>query len=188
MGYEIEIKYRLASFEQLEQRLAERGLSCESVSAQEDWYLSHPSRDFAATHEALRLRRVGDENRITYKGPRRDGPTKTREELEIPFAAGERPFLDFKKMLENLGFRTVATIRKVRKTYHWVRDEVELEIVLDDAENLGHFAEIEALARTEDGLAAAQAAVLDAARELGLSEVERRSYLRMQLEAGLQWP
>jgi adenylate cyclase class 2 len=183
MGYEIEIKYRLPNFDQLEQRLTALGLHCESVSTQEDSYLRHPSRDFAATHEALRLRRIEDENRITYKGPRRDGPTKTREELEIAFAAGQPAFGDFKRLLENLGFSAVATIRKVRKTYHWSRNDVGLEIVLDRAEGLGDFAEIEALADSEAGLPAAQAAVLAAAEELGLTEVERRSYLAMHLEA-----
>ena len=183
MGYEIEIKYRLANFTLLEERLAERGARCESVSAQEDWYLSHPSRDFAVSHEALRLRRIDLENRITYKGPRHAGPTKTREELEISFAPGEQAFLDLKRLLENLGFRTVATVRKTRKAYHWSSLGVELEIVLDLAENLGHFAEIEALAESEAALPAAQAAVLAAAQELGLTEVEPRSYLRMHLEA-----
>jgi adenylate cyclase, class 2 len=182
MGYEIEIKYRLPNFDELEQRLADRGLRCESVSNQEDWYLNHPSRDFAATHEALRLRRIGQENRITYKGPRHAGPTKTREELEIAFTPGEPAFLDFKRLLENLGFQTVATVRKSRKSYHWTFKEIELEIVLDHAENLGHFAEIEALADSESTLPAAQSAVLAAAADLGLTEVEPRSYLRMHLE------
>ena len=55
--------------------------------------------------------------------------------------------------------------------------------MLDRADGLGDFAEIETLAATESDLPAAQAAVLALANELGLTEVEPRSYLRMSLEA-----
>ena len=71
---------------------------------QEDIYLSHPSRDFRVTNEALRIRRIGDENRITYKGPRLSGPTKTREEIEISLDHGQVAFEQLLRLLENLGF------------------------------------------------------------------------------------
>ncbi len=58
-----------------------------------------------------------------------------------------------------------------------------MEVVLDRAEGLGDFAEVESLSE-ERGLAEAQEAVLALARELGLTEVEPRSYLRMLLERG----
>ena len=73
------------------------------VDDHEDIYLNHPARDFAETNEAFRIRRISDENRITYKGPRRSGPTKTREEIEIPFASGPDRFQQLLRLLENLG-------------------------------------------------------------------------------------
>ncbi len=148
----------------------------------EDVYLNHPARDFARTNEAFRIRRIGDENRITYKGPRRSGPTKTREEIEIPFAPGPDRFQQLLRLLENLGFRPVATVRKHRQTFHLNFQEHELEILLDTAEGLGPFAEIEALASSEADLPAAQQAVLALAGLLGLTSVEPRSYLRMILQ------
>src|SRR5438128_1411424 len=114
MSFEVEVKYRSVDHAQLRRRLLERGATPKPQVVQEDVYLSHPSRDFAATHEALRLRRIGTENRITYKGPRREGPTKTREEIEIPFAEGEDAFRQLARLFEALGFRPVATIRKTR--------------------------------------------------------------------------
>jgi adenylate cyclase class 2 len=72
-------------------------------------------------------------------------------------------------------------VRKVRRAFHLVRDGRPMEVVLDRAEGLGDFAEVEALAEDED-LGSAQAAVLGLARELGLERVEPRSYLRMILE------
>ena len=183
MGYEVEVKYRLVDHDQLERRLAERGAVREPEINQEDIYLSHPSRDFAASNEALRIRRIGAENRITYKGPRLSGPTKTREEIEIAVTSGDVAFQQLLRLFENLGFRPVATIRKSRTPFHLNHDGRAVEVVLDRALGLGNFAEIEVLAATESELPAAQAAVLALADELGLTEVEPRSYLRMTLEA-----
>ena len=59
----------------------------------------------------------------------------------------------------------------------------KVEVALDRAEGLGDFVEIESLGATEADLPAAQAAVLAVASQLGLTEVEPRSYLRMTLEA-----
>jgi adenylate cyclase class 2 len=182
MGYEVEVKYRLVDHDQLERRLAEQGAAREPAITQEDVYLSHPSRDFAVSNEALRIRRIGVENRITYKGPRLSGPTKTREEIEIAVTSGEGAFNQLVRLFENLGFRPVATVRKSRTPFHLNRQGLAVEVVLDRAVGLGDFAEIEALAATESELPAAQAAVLALAQELGLTEVEPRSYLRMLLE------
>jgi adenylate cyclase, class 2 len=130
----------------------------------------------------LRIRRIGVENRITYKGPRLSGPTKTREEIEIAVTSGEGAFSQLVRLFENLGFRPVATVRKSRTPFHLNREGLAVEVVLDRAVGLGDFAEIEALAATKSELPAAQAAVLALAQELGLTEVEPRSYLRMLLE------
>jgi adenylate cyclase class 2 len=182
MSFEVELKYRAVDHNQLVPRLLGMGATPAGEVDQEDTYLSHPSRDFARTNEAFRIRRLGTENRITYKGPRRSGPTKTREELEIPFAPGGDSAARLLRLFENLGFRPVAVIRKRRTALHLTYRGHELEIALDVAEGLGAFAEIEAFAHGESDLPAAQQAVLDLAGELGLTEVEPRSYLRMALE------
>src|SRR5262249_19531928 len=94
MSFEVEVKYRSVDADRLRSLLIERGAREDPAMDQEDIYLRHPARDFAQTQEALRLRRIGDDNRVTYKGPRFPGPTKTREEIELPFEGGEAPFRD----------------------------------------------------------------------------------------------
>jgi adenylate cyclase, class 2 len=183
MSYEVEIKFRSADHEVLRRRLTGRGAVEEPPVVQVDSYLSHPCRDFVQTNEAFRLRRISAENRITYKGPRLEGPTKTREEIEISLAEGEDAFEQLSRLFENLGFRPVATIRKERTTFHLSDPPLRIEVALDRAEGLGDFAEIEIVAPTESDLSAAQGAVLALAAQLGLTEVEPRSYLRMALEA-----
>ncbi|HWE37443.1 MAG TPA: class IV adenylate cyclase [Isosphaeraceae bacterium] len=183
MGFEVENKFRVADHGGLRRRLAEWGAEAGPAVEQEDVYLAHPARDFAATDEALRLRRLGDENRITYKGPKRGGPAKTREEVEVPFADGPGALADMARVFEALGFRPVATIRKSRTSYHLERDGRPIEVALDLADGLGAFAEVEALAADEADLADAQRAVTTLAEALGLTDLEPRSYLRMGLEA-----
>jgi adenylate cyclase class 2 len=182
MSYEVEVKYRAVDHERLYRLLRERGASEDAPAEQEDVYLSHPSRDFARTNEAFRLRRDDGGNRITYKGPKLPGPTKTREEIEIATAAGEESFHNLTRLFENLGFRPVAAIRKRRTLFHLGGPPHPIEIALDRVHGLGDFAEIETITSSEAELPAAQAAVLALAAQLGLDQLEPRSYLRMALE------
>ena len=182
MSYEVEVKFRGADHVALASRLAEMGAEAGPENDQEDVYLAHPARDFVQTNEALRLRREGGENRVTYKGPRLGGPTKTREEVEVTLASGHEALERMTQVFEILGFRTIATVRKTRQTFHLSYRDHDVAIGLDRAEGLGSFAEVETLAAGPDALPAAQEAVLDLARDLGLVEVEPRSYLRMVLD------
>jgi adenylate cyclase class 2 len=186
MSFEVEVKYRSVDHDELRRLLIERGAGEDPAVEQEDVYLSHPARDFAQTREALRLRRIGAENRVTYKGPRFPGPTKTREEIEIPFDAGEIPFRELARLFEILGFLPVAAVRKRRVTFHLHRPPHEIEVSLDRVEGLGDFAEIEAITRNAAGLISAQTAVLELAAQLGMDQVEPRSYLRMVLDSHSQ--
>src|SRR4051794_13543350 len=70
MTYEVEQKHRVTDKPALIARLRERGCSLEEPIQQSDQYFAHPCRDFAATDEALRIRVVGDESFVTYKGPK----------------------------------------------------------------------------------------------------------------------
>ena len=183
MGYEVEVKYRVTNPSALADRLIALGATGGGSSEHSDLYLAHPVRNFAATDEALRLRRVGDENRITYKGPKRPGPTKTREELEIPFAVGPEAFDLLSRLFDRVGFRPVAVVDKNRREFAMERGDRPLSVTIDDAGDLGTFAEVEALAADDADLPEAQSAVIGLAAELGLSQVEPRSYLQMRLEA-----
>lgn len=182
MGFEIEIKFRVADHDDLRRRLADRGIEPGATVDHEDAYLAHPSRDFAVTGEAFRIRGEGSSNRITYKGPKLGGPAKTREEIEVAFAEGDEPRGQLTRAFELLGFRPVAVVRKRRTEYHLESEGRPIIVSLDLAESLGAFAEVETLVEVEAGLPDAQRVVVAMARDLGLTEVEPRSYLRMLLE------
>jgi adenylate cyclase, class 2 len=183
MGYEVEVKFRVTDHADLERRLADRGVVPEGTVEHRDAYLAHPSRDFARTGEAFRIRGEGDLNRITYKGAKLGGPTKTREEIEVEFAEGLEARQQLTRAFELLGFRVVAVVAKRRSECHLEYQGRPMVVALDLAEGLGSFAEVETLVEAEADLPEGQKAVLGLAGELGLSEVEPRSYLRMVLEA-----
>ena len=188
MGFEVELKFRVADPADLDRRLRARADAVEPAVDHEDTYFAHPARDFARTGEAFRIRGEGDASRITYKGPKRPGAAKTREEIEVDFAPGLGPRGDLRRVLERLGFEPVLAVRKRRTEYRLDAEGRALTVAVDHAEGLGDFAEVETLVDGEADLDAAQAAVVALAGQLGLDEVEPRSYLRMHLEAAGRLP
>src|SRR5262249_52882378 len=105
-----------------------------------------------------------------------------RTELEVRLPDGDQAAADFLQLFAHLGYRFVAVVRKHRRVYRVKRGGFDLTVCLDDAEGLGHFAEVEVLA-PEDGRDAARAVLFETAAALGLTEVERRSYLGLTLAA-----
>ncbi len=177
---EVEMKFSAADTTTLEQRLRAWGAIPEAPLREEDHYHNAPDRDFARTDEALRLRRIGPTNFVTYKGPKRDAQTKTRTEVEVPLAEGDRPAGDFLQLLGHLGYRPVAIVRKHRRIYRVQREGYPVEICLDEVDGVGSFVEVE-IVTAEEQLEPAKALVMKLAAELGLGASERRSYLEMWL-------
>src|SRR5438132_5960360 len=123
---EVEMKFPVADFTALERKLTAweaEGADKPKSRAEEDHYFNAPDRDFARTDEALRLRRIGDENFLTYKGPRIDAVTKTREEIEVPLASGAEAAEKFTRLLIDLGYRPVAVVCKQRRLFHFEQDQ-----------------------------------------------------------------
>jgi adenylate cyclase class 2 len=180
MPIEVEQKYRLADRASFETRLAALNPSPAHTVSQVDRYFAHPSRDFARTDEALRLRRVGELNYITYKGPKLDATTKTRREVEIPLAGGSAAAAEATELLEALGFTPVAEVAKQRShcSVDWLDHPVEVS--LDDLGELGSFVELEIVAAEAD-VEPARQALAALSQRLQLSNCERRSYLELLL-------
>jgi adenylate cyclase class 2 len=178
--FEVELKFRVASRDGLERALNHSGAALAKEMEQVDRYFAHPSRSFAETDEALRIRQVGDRNFVTYKGPKIDAATKTRREIELPLASGRVAAEQFAELLGALSFRPVAVVRKLRTAYELQWQSRRVEIAVDQVDGLGTFAEIETAA-PESELASAREAILSLARELGLEGNERRSYLELLL-------
>lgn len=179
--YEVEQKFPVDDLAAIEAKLTALGAESREPVTQIDTYYAHPVRDFAETDEALRIRTVGDEHRITYKGPRVDLTTKTRREIELPLASGTAAAAEYQELLELLGFHAVFQVKKRRRplTLSWQGHTVEG--ALDEVDGLGTFVELE-LSADDNSLASAQAALAALAEHLQLTHSERRSYLELLLE------
>jgi adenylate cyclase class 2 len=187
MTYEVELKFPLedgtneVDLEALFVHLDSLGASQHTRVKQRDTYFAHPSRDFAETDEALRIRCVDEQNCITYKGPIVDSLAKTRHEIEVEFATGHESAKDVSDILEHLGFTPVRTVVKMRTPYQLKWEGRDFEVVHDCVEGLGQFVEIEILA-DEDSRDAARDCLLRLANRLGLHQSNPKSYLCMLLE------
>jgi adenylate cyclase class 2 len=181
MNYEVELKFPLIDTDRLIAALKDLGAKPEAALVQCDRYFAHPSRDFAKTNEAFRIRQSGDQTRLTYKGPLLDATTKTRREVELSLADGKKTADDMAEMLNLLGFKEVRAVRKTRTPYHLQWQGRDMEVTLDDVDGLGWYLEIETLADDSDR-AAAQDAILSLAKHWNLENPERRSYLTMILD------
>ncbi len=144
----------------------------------EDTYYQHPCRDFAKTDEALRIRiRRFDghfEAFLTYKGPKLDSVSKTREEIEVLINDPDK----HARILEALGFREVLTVEKVREKYYV---EKGITLTLDEVEGLGKFVEAETLTDDREKIPELVEKLKSLLESLGVKRFERRSYLELLL-------
>ena len=178
---EIEQKFRLTGNELIEAGIAKMGANSLGEMVEEDHYFNAPDRDFAKTGEALRIRRIGDNNFLTYKGPKLQQEVKVRKELEIAILPGQQAFENFREMLLALGYKFVTVVRKKRTEWKFKLHSFDMALCLDHVEKLGQFMEVE-IVTAESRVDEASALVKQVATKLGLVQLEPRSYLRMVLE------
>lgn len=179
--YEVEHKAP-ADLDPVRSRLEAMNARYQRTIEQRDRYFQHPTRDFAETDEALRIRRIetvdGDgtpKTVLTYKGPRLDADSKTRREYETAIADEHT----MEAILEGVGFTPVATVRKRRERW---RTE-EFLVCLDAVAELGSYVEIETTSESADVEAAAsRARSLLADLGVDAANTTTASYLGMLLE------
>jgi adenylate cyclase class 2 len=161
---EVEIKARV-KIEEIEYKLSNMRAKPLGKEYQKDIYFSHPCRDFRGRDEALRVREIKDEYFLTYKGPKLDEETKTREEIKIKVKG------EIISLLERLGFAKIREVRKKRSFYQWDN----LMVCLDKVEGLGEFLEVEGVSYSD------RERIFELLKELGISRKEliRKSYLEM---------
>jgi len=167
---EVEIKAYAPDIGRVETRLRELGANFLIERLEEDVYFASPSWDPASRDEALRVRTTPGGSFLTYKGPKMDDITKTREEVEVVVSNAE----DTITLLNRLGFEPVAEIKKIRRVY----EVKEFLIMLDDVFGVGSFVEIEA----KRGKIKLRQKAFKLLKDLGLDRTERRSYLELLLE------
>ena len=189
---EVEIKVAISNPESLKENL--KKLNGEYIISldHEDTYFNMPKklRNFKKTDEALRLRKSiefnknNKENRtltrsfITYKGKKIDQTTKTREEIEVEI----KNLAEMKKLLENLGFREIFTVKKERELYEFNFKNENVEVLIDFLPILNqNFMEAEVIVESSKEVPLVKEKLFEFLKKFGISKTDsiRESYLEL---------
>lgn len=183
--FEVEQKYRVDDVSDLQSRLKRMQAVAGDLQRHSDTYYNHPSRDFAQTGEAFRVRRIGGIPLITYKGAKLTGAMKARREMEWRLDPGDPDGSQTEELLQVLGFRRVACVQKERQIYQIGEQFPEISVVIDRVDPIGVFAELEQIVADQSQIDSARAQIQRLSTKLGLRTAEPRSYLEMVLEFDL---
>src|SRR5208337_3001135 len=162
--YETEIKLRVKDPNEVRRRIADLGFRRIQARHFESNYLfDFPDQRLRKARRLLRLRFVGDECLLTFKGaPLRSRDYKVRREIETHVEDGHR----LREILLLLGLREVFSYEKFRTVYapRGKRDVADAPHVVFDETPIGNYLELEGPQRWID----------EVARQLGYA---RRDYI-----------
>jgi adenylate cyclase class 2 len=139
MYIEIEAKLKVDSFKGIEKKL--KALDAEFLRERlhTDAYFDDAKLSLRKADSALRLRHqlIGKKDQvvITFKGPRRKGRFKQRQEIQFEVSDG----LLAEMFLAAIGYKRTLVYQKKRRVWHYD----DCEIALDELPFLGKFIEIE---------------------------------------------
>jgi adenylate cyclase, class 2 len=172
----VEVKANVEDFQDIKKKLDQIGAEKIKKEHQKDFYFNAPHKDFGETDEALRIREIPEDDKkriiLTYKGAKLDNVSKTRKEIEVDVLDSKNTAL----ILENLGFKNVATVKKDRDIYYYG----DFIITLDTVYDVGTFVEIETDANEDEDITESLNKIFDIYKMLGIEEgFERRSYLEL---------
>lgn len=174
---EVEMKFAVASPKQTLSIMKELGFNPIDKHVELDRYYNAPDRDFAQTDEALRIRQIGNDSKLTYKGPKLGTTGKVRKEHEVELTEGSARMMH--QILMDLRYQPSLEVRKQRTVYHHAAQK-DIEVAWDEVEELGNYVELE-LKVPEGDQAEALICLQALAQALGLPAEERRSYLELLL-------
>lgn len=169
---EVEVKAKINSFKEIEEKLKKIGAVKSKNEFQEDIYFQSPIVDFAKTDEALRIRTTNNDTFITYKGPKLNEKAKTRKEVEMSIESAAKA----SDIFNEIGFKPARVVRKNRKYYTYEN----FEISLDDVEGLSPYMEIEIALDDNKNYEYAQSEIFKLFEKLGITDgFERTSYMEL---------
>jgi adenylate cyclase class 2 len=167
----IEVEVKARALPDTVQKIKALGAVLVGTEHHRDLYFNSPVHDFGQSDEALRIRIKDSGARLTYKGPKLDGETKSRKELTVVIddaAAAEQ-------ILLSLGFVLSGTVKKCRTKYALG----EVIFAMDEVDGLGSFIEVEMAGG--DDWSQQRRRILDILSSLGIVESIRKSYLELLL-------
>lgn len=190
MAIEVEMKFE-SSTNHVFQIMENNALCDHRKSEIVDIYLNNTGKDLNASDEAFRLRQIRyfiDETSftdftdqlITYKGPKKDKVTKSREEIEIKMDVEN--IEEVCQMFCRVGFYENGRVTKMRHEYTVDHEGDVMHLAFDTVVGLGDFIEIEFLCADDDQFNNARNRLLSFADKLGLSNPIHKGYVQLLKE------
>ena len=171
MCVEIEVKLKVDSLLEAEQKLAELGAEFLAEQSQTDYFFDDANAALTSTDRCLRLRRqsVAGSDRffLTYKGAKEKSNFKKRQEIEVEIIEADSA----QKLLSALGYEKVLVVEKKRRLWQLGG----CHVALDQLPLLGDFVEIEGPNEN---------AITDVQQNLGLANLSHiaKSYAQLTRE------
>jgi len=178
MSYEVEMKFAVADMSQLFAKLEQFRICFGEAVEEHDTFYQHPAKDYVVMDECLRIRHRAGEYRITYKGPKIDRETKTRQEIELFLTDNAETARQWDQLLQAIGFRMAAELKKTRRCAGFVYQEQKYDLSLDHINGLGEFIELETFTNATQ-LDDARRHIKSLAATLGLTQPITASYLEL---------
>ena len=117
---------------------------------EEDTYFSDKNLSFIKNRICLRTRKTNNEQlELTYK-PKSTDETEKYGKKEVNISLNVSDNEDIKYIIESLGYDEYVSFKKHRKTYNKKVNGLEKNIMIDELEGIGKFAEFEILSDKED--------------------------------------
>src|SRR4051794_32479694 len=119
MPVEIEAKMKVPDLAQVRARLQECQAQPKGTVMENNTFFDTKDHSLLAKDQGLRLRHTKDlsggneKSIVTFKGPRMQGPLKSREERELTVGNPK----DAMALLESLGYSRVLTFQKRRESW-----------------------------------------------------------------------
>ena len=176
---EVEIKLPISDKEVLEKKLKQLQFIKGGFVKESDIYFNSEKYNLKKKDMALRIRTctkidTGESTtKVTYKGPKLDQVSMTREDLEMEVSDADTCY----QILDGIGFYPLRSVRKLRQYYY----KEQMTACVDQVDGLGDFLELEMIVESESEREKAIEEIERLLRILGYDKKEttRTSYLSM---------
>lgn len=146
---ELEAGYKLTDFENILKKIKEYDYKLNYKVTEQDTYYTDKDLEFVKNRICLRTRKVNNESlELTFK-PRSDANTEKYGKKEVNIQLKVEDLEDIKFIIKNLGYDEYVSFIKHRTVYSKEEFGFEHNIMLDEIEGVGYFAELELISHNE---------------------------------------
>jgi adenylate cyclase class 2 len=136
------------NLEKLLNKIEKEGFVLVSFNTEEDTYFTDRALEFIQDRVCLRTRKTDDKFlELTYK-PRSDSNTERYGKREVNIRINPEDLEDIKYVIDKLGYLEYVSFKKHRRTYSKEIDGYVHNIMIDNIDGVGDFAEFEILSES----------------------------------------